>query len=265
MKKCFLSIGRGIVQHKGRSLLILVLLIAAITGLLVFVNPAKSQKQTVPGARVNSVALSKMDLNSSVSATGTIESTDTVTVSASVNNVEIASVKVSEGDTVKKGDTLAVFDKEDYREAYEDAVENLADVKSQNATELSSAEKKLSDARETYELGKTRGNQSVTAAKSSYTAAKKTVSTLRAQIKKENNPEAKAKLQEELTKAAQEETQAKTSYENAVNERDNTNRQNASNVDSAKTAVTTTENNNKKGLKEAQRSVKEAKKNLNAC
>lgn len=265
MKKFFCSIGKGITRHKGRSIFILVLLVVAVVAIIVITNRMNSQKPTMTKVRQNSISLSKMDLTSSVSATGTIESADTATVSAAVNNVEITEVKVSEGDAVKAGDTLVVFDEEDLQESYQDAVENLADVKSQNATELSTAKKKLEDAKETYETGKTRGASSVATAKTEYKEAKETVSTLKKQINSESNQEAKAKLQEELTKAEQEEKQAKTSYENAVAERDNTNKQNKSNVDSAKTAITTTENNNKKSLKEAQRSVDDAKKSLEAC
>ena len=51
----------------------------------------------------------------------------------------------------------------------------------------------------------------------------------------------------------------------AVSERENTNKQNQSNIDSAKEAVTNAKTNNKKTLREAQKSVTEASETLATC
>lgn len=265
MKKFFSVIGNKIKKHKVRSAVIGVLFVAVIGIISVMLMHTGNDKSVAQGNRQNMVRLSKMDLTSSVSATGTLESAETMKVSASLNNVKITEVKVKEGDTVTKGQTLVSFDKEDLQDSYDDAVESLSDARSQADDELSSAKKKLSDAKETYETEKSRAASSVSSAKAEYQSAKSTAADLKKQLNTEKDSEKKAKLQEELTKAEQEQKQAKTSYENAVNEKSNTIKQNKSNIESAKSAVKTAENNKTKSVREAKRSVDDAKESLDAC
>ncbi len=265
VKKFFCSIGRWIKRHKVITVLIVIILIAAVIATFIISNRASGAKVAAQGVKQNTVELTKTDLTSSVSATGTIESADTMTVSTSVSNVEITAVNVSEGDTVNKGDTLVTFDQEDLQESYDDAVETLLDTKSQAASELESAQSKLTDAKETYSTEKTKAASNVASAKSEYTSAKSKVTSLEKQVSAAKDSDSKTKLQEQLTQAQQSLTQAKNSYENAVSEQTNTNKQNKSSINSAKQSVTTTKNNNKKSIKEAQRSVDDAKESLDAC
>lgn len=204
----------------------------------------KKDEKPLVQAKQTAVSLSKMDLTKSVSATGTIESAKVKTVSANVTGVEIKNIKVSEGDVVKKGQTLLTFDKTDLLETLSEAKENLSDVKSQTSSELSSAERKLNEAQETYESQKEQMDANVKAAKKNYESAKKTLS--------------KAKMPEEQNKAKEALSQAKASYEQAKNERKTSNSQNNSNVQSAKEQLATTKSNIKKSIKEAENKVSEA-------
>ena len=244
MKKFFGKIGRGMKKHKKLTIFLIIIIVLLITAAILVPKFFGKKENGMQTAKETTVSLSKMDLTSSVSATGTIESAKAKTVSADVTNVKVKSVKVSEGDTVKKGQTLVTFDESDLQD-------NLSDAKTQAASELSLAQRKLSEAKSTYSTQNKKTKSTVASAKSAYEQAKK-------EYKNAKSAEEKQKAKETLDKA-------KTTYEQAVSERENTNKQNQSNIDSAKETVTNTKTNNKKTLREAQKSVTEASETLAAC
>ena len=73
-----------------------------------FLQAKKASSEGVTGQ--STTTLAKMDLTDSISASGTIESRKTQTVSASVNDVTVKKIYVKVGDKVKKGDKIALFD-----------------------------------------------------------------------------------------------------------------------------------------------------------
>lgn len=239
-------------RHRILLVAIAIVAIAAIAGAAVIL-PRMGKGTDNPKAVVqeNTIELSKMDLTSSVSATGTIESASTATVSARASGIEVKSVKVEEGAVVKKGDTLVTFDQSDLKEARDEAKENLSDVESQNSSELAAAQRKLKEAQETYQSGKSRMAKSVASAKKAYQAAKKAVSAAK-------NEADRQKAQESLA-------QAKTAYEQAKNEQENTDKQNKANVQTAEDSLANTKNNNKRSLREAQKNLESAEESLQAC
>ena len=239
---------KGIRKHRKLVIAAVIVLVIAGAGAILLPRFLKKEDQPAVQAKQSTVQLSKMDLTKSVSATGTIESAKVKTVSASLSNVEIKSVKVKEGDTVKKGQTLVTFDQTDLKSALTEAQENLADVKTQISTELASAKRKLTEAQETYTSQKKQLAKNVKSAKSTYESAKKAVSTAK-------NAEEKQKAEEALS-------QAKTAYEQAKSEQKSGNSQNSSSVQSAKDQLATTESNNSKSLREAQKSVDDAEEAL---
>lgn len=148
-------------MKRHRRLLIIAAVVVVIVAGAVAVIPriggdAETQKKEI---KQNTVALSKMDLTRSVSATGTLASAKTKIVRADVSDVKVKKVLVKVGDEVKKGQSLVSFDKSDLKEALREAEENLADVKSQNSSELAAAQRNLSDAQETYENQKKQQKQ----------------------------------------------------------------------------------------------------------
>ena len=242
---------KWIKKHKGIMILSLVVVLAGTAGAFVLPKFLGHDKKTHAESRPNTVELTKMDLTESVSATGTIESATTKTVSASVSNVEVKSVKVSEGDEVKKGDTLVTFDQTDLEESLAEAKESLSDAESEAARNLESAQDKVTEAKETYTTQKKKQAAAVASAKKTYQAAKKAVAT--------------AKTQEEKEKAQEELTKAKESYEQVKEEQSNTNSQNKKSIEEAKESLENTKSSNKKSLKEAQKAVDEAKEALENC
>lgn len=251
MKKNLQKIGHGIKKHKKLTcFLLIVLILGGAAGSIILPRLGKRPDYS-QAFKENTTQLSKMDLTSSVSATGTIESAKSKTVSANATNMKIKSVKVTEGDTVKKGQTLVTFDEADLKEALTEANQNLSEAKLQAESELASAKRKLSEAQSTYSSQCKKSKRTEAAAKSAYEKAK-------TENKRAVSSQEKQKEAETLEKA-------KTEYEQAVSERENTNRQNLSNVNSAKEAVTTATANSKKTIREAEKSVKEAKETLEAC
>lgn len=256
-------LGRGLgrsIRHKVLIIVIAVLVVIA-AGIFLFVRMKKPKERTFASGKQNTVELTKMDLTNSVSATGTIESVNTKSVSAQVSDVEVKSVKVSEGDEVKKGQTLLIFDKTDLQSALSEAKENLSDVKEQASNELSSAKRRLSEAESNYQSQKSRLAKSVAEAKKNYQSAKK-------EAKKETKGITTTSQAEKETTQTQSQSsleQLKSAYEQAVSEQENTNKQNQSEIQSAKESVTTTESNNKKSIREAEKKVEDARETLEKC
>ena len=240
-------------KHKKGTIILSVVVLAAIAAAVILPKTLLKGKGSTQKmqAKQNTIQLSKMDLTSSISATGTLESANSKTVSASVSNVKIKKVLVSEGDTVKKGQSLVTFDESELQTTLSDAKESLSDTITQNASQLKSAKRKLSDAKETYTTQKKKLQKEVASAQNTYEAAKKAVS--------------QAKNEQEKTKANQTLQQAKSAYEQAVSQQTSSNKQNKESIENAKESVTTTENSNKKSLKEAQKSVDDATEALENC
>ena len=240
-------------KHKKGTIILSVVVVAAIAAAVILPKTLLKGKESTQKmqAKQNTIQLSKMDLTSSISATGTLESANSKTVSASVSNVKIKKVLVSEGDTVKKGQSLVTFDESELQTTLSDAKESLSDTITQNASQLKSAKRKLRDAKETYTTQKKKLQKEVASAKKTYEAAKKAVS--------------QAKNEQEKTKANQTLQQTKSAYEQAVSQQTSSNKQNKESIENAKESVTTTENSNKKSLKEAQKSVDDAIEALENC
>lgn len=251
VKNFFGKVLGGVIRHKALSIALAVIVVLAAAAFIFIPRMQKPEERAFSSGQQNTVELTKMDLTSSVSATGTIGSAKTKLVSAQLSNVEIKSVKVSEGDEVKKGQTLLTFDKTDLQNTLSEAKENLSEVTAQAASELSSAKRRLSEAEATYRSQKSRLAKSVATAKKNYQSAKKAVSAAKSQAEKE-------KAQSALS-------QAKSAYEQAVSEQENTNRQNKSSVQSAKDSVATAQSNSKKSIREAKRSVTDASEALEEC
>lgn len=238
-------------KHKVAVIVVAVILLVVMAAVIVLPHMLGGEAAPEQEAKQTTIGLSKMDLSSSVSATGTIESASSKTVSASVSEVEIKKMLVEEGDEVTKGQTLLTFDQSDLKSSLDDAEENLSDVKSQNSNELAAAKRKLAEAKEIYSSQKKKLASNTANAKSAYESAKKAVS--------------EAETAAEKSQAQEKLSQAKSAYEQAKQEQETGNRQNKSSVQSADDEITTIQTNNKKSLREAERSVEDAKEALEAC
>ncbi len=243
----------------------IVLVIAAAAVAVFFLRKPDATSFAGNDKRTDTVALEKMDLTKSVSATGTLESAKSKSVSAGMNNIEVQSVHVCVGDTVKKGDTLVNFDESDLEDALAEAQENLADAESEASRSVSSAQKKVTDAAESYHDDVERLQKNVTQAKEKKAEAKKEVAALEKKSKQQTDDSKKQMLEEQLSKAQEVLEQADNAYENAVAEKEATEKQSASNIENAKENLETTQTNGNKSIKEAKKQVTQAEKSLEKC
>lgn len=251
--------------HKKFLMILLVIIIAAAAGSILFINLRPSDGKSAVKQKKNVVTLGKQDLTTSISATGTVESAESKTVSANVNNLTVKKVAVKVGDQVKKGDLLVTFDKSDLNAALADAKENLEDAKADASRSIASAKQQLSDAQAAYSSEKSKSAKEVSKAKKTLSSAKKQVSSLKKQIKATKDPVKKKELQEQLTKAKEALSQAETSYDNAVSSQESSLRQNKTSIQNAQNSLENASSSGNKSIKEAENQVEDAEKALENC
>ena len=263
-----------LMKKKKKGLIIFLVALVVVGGCGAFFIPKFFKSSEARGERkfqMNTVELSKMDLTESVSATGTIESASTTTVSADVQNVTVKKVLVKVGDTVTKGQALVSFDKTDLQDAVTEAKEDYADTVSQNSTELSQAYQQLSDARSNYASDKERLEKVV---KEAQAALKKAQKKAKATKKKSSASSAvgagsvgtgssgtsTVTITDNMTVS-----EAKAALKQAKENLASTNKQNLKSINSAKQAVSQAQTSNKKQLRQAKRSVQNAQKTLKSA
>lgn len=243
---------------------VLVLVLAA--GITVFVRIQSSNSRASAGEKKEStISLAKMDLTRSVSATGTIQSGVSKTVSADINGVKLKKVNVEVGDKVKKGETLAVFDSDDLQDSLTEAKENLSDTEEDANRQVSSASSQLDEAKATYSSDQSKLAKQVSSAKAELSEAKQKLSEYKKKASAEKNVEQKAKLEEQVEKADEAVKQAESSYEAAKNSQETTNRQNKKSIESAEEALESARSNQKKSVREAKNQVSQAEDSLEKC
>ncbi len=233
-------------RHFKGILVFLIIITGAAVGLTFFFKN-KTVDTEAKVIKQNAVPLTKQTLTKSISATGTIESSKTKSVSANVNNMTVKKVKVQVGDTVKKGQALVTFDKTDLKEALKEAKENLAEAESEAGDNISDAKEQLSEAKEAYSNAKTQAakaeaeekkqkaaqekaekeakaaqekaqkqaKEAKAKAKKALKAAKKKVSSLEKKLAKTKTEQQKMQLEQELSKAKQDLEIAQKAYETA--------------------------------------------------
>ena len=120
-------------KHKKLMIAIVVIVIIAIVvGILVHRTRQSASEITQVDSGIQAFTLQKQDMSSSVSTSGTVESSNVTEVTTEVSSA-IKELNVSLGDHVEKGQVLCTFDDEQIRQ-------QIADLEKQN-----SAAKKASD------------------------------------------------------------------------------------------------------------------------
>lgn len=234
-----------------------------------FLQAKKASSEGVTGQ--STTTLAKMDLTDSISASGTIESRKTQTVSASVNDVTVKKIYVKVGDKVKKGDKIALFDSDSLESSLEEAQDALSEAQSSAALEIESAQEQYDIALSDQSYNNTKAAKNVKKAKKAKETAAKALQTAKNKVKKlqtgakgKNSQELTA-AKEALTKAQEAYEQAKSALETAKDNQTDTARQNKSSVTQAKSSVSNARSNQTKSVKEAQKKVEEAQESLDKC
>lgn len=150
LKKVFFWIGRFVKKHKFFTLTMVLIIIALVFGIRIYGKINAKKNLSVDNSLITT-PLSKMDLTSSISVTGTIASADEKSVSTTLNGTEIKEVHVSVGDHVNKGDVIITFDSSDLEEELETAENNAALNNLKNQKNLMDAAEAVTDAKENYD------------------------------------------------------------------------------------------------------------------
>ena len=94
----------------------------------------------------NSISVEKMDLQKSITLNGTIISNETRSLSSAISDAEVKSVNVKVGQTVKKGDIIAVLSTENLEKQLNLAKANLDNTVEKNRMEIDAAGRNLQSA-----------------------------------------------------------------------------------------------------------------------
>ncbi len=117
--------------------IVAIILVAAIAAGGVFTFRSKGKKAQASGSQVMESKVQKGSLSQTVEGTGTLSNADSTDLKIPVG-LKIKKVKVSEGDEVKKGDTLATVDKTSLLAALAQTQSDLDDINNQLGDEADS-------------------------------------------------------------------------------------------------------------------------------
>lgn len=163
-------------KHKLLSAVIAIVLVVAIvaTGFAL----SKKGSDTKSYSFVRTTTLTKGTLEDMITATGTIKSASTSSVTTSLNYT-IKTINVSVGDKVKKGDIICTLDTSGLESQIEKETSNLAKTKSSAQSSYNSAKTAYNTAKETYDSYTATYNEALSAYNTAKIPYNKAVSGLR--------------------------------------------------------------------------------------
>ncbi len=158
----FTAIGRFARRHKALSALCLVLVLGGGAALTIFTGCWRPVQAT--GAAMPEVTmLETMDLELTVTATGSLQSASTKQVSSSLS-YDITELFVQVGDTVQAGDTLCQLDTSEIEENISDAKKQISEAVASDALQLEQAQRKLQTATDNRSYNYSKNDVAVQAA-----------------------------------------------------------------------------------------------------
>lgn len=140
----FRAIWRFIKRHKKLSVFLLVLALAG-SATLVILTHVFGQQQNTGFTMPETTILTKMDLEQTVTATGTLQSTEAKDVSSDLS-YDIKEIYASVGDTVTAGQVLCLLDDTELNDAITDLNEDIAEATAEDSKQLTRLEETLRDA-----------------------------------------------------------------------------------------------------------------------
>lgn len=138
-----------------------------------FVSRAKKTKEMLAGVYTQETAeVERRSLMESVSATGTVVSAQSKSVSVALSGMEVKEVRVKVGDSVETGDVICVLDSTDLEEDLADARTTLNATTAKTAVDVASAERGLSEAETARDIETTRAYEDEDEAYNDYLRSK---------------------------------------------------------------------------------------------
>lgn len=173
-------VGGCLGRHKKALIAVVLILAIAVAGLWYF----RLRRPTMPvavqgGSYVRTVTLQKGTLDDSISASGTVESSDVSNVTTDLKYT-VKTVDVQVGDMVEAGDVICTLDTESLEKSIEKAKETLADSMAQAEKAYQKAQESLAEAQTNTSEEKTEMDEAKSAkndAWSAYDSARSKVSS----------------------------------------------------------------------------------------
>lgn len=170
--RVFRAIGRFGKRHKKLSVCLLILVVGASVTLGILVR-MRANGTNIGFSMPETTMLAKMDLEMTVTATGTLQSSNTHEVSSELS-YNVAEIFVKEGDRVEAGQALAQLNTTDLDNDITELRKNIADAEETDALAISQAERKLQDAQNQLAIDQTKLQTDIDAASAAKTAAHNT-------------------------------------------------------------------------------------------
>lgn len=219
-------------MSKRKKIVFAVIVIAIIAVIIICIvngrrNNRNEAAQTTEATFITS-PLTKQNLSSSISLTGTIASADTRTLTSGLTNIEVTAVHVSVGDYVKAGDVICEFDTSTIEDELEEAQSSYNLQNKKSSKTLGDAQDGITQAEEAYNDGVVENNNAVADAKYAYDVAVSNQTKAKEaydaacdaveKTKKEYNKikENKSTLKKEMEEAQKKYEAAKAEYDKAA-------------------------------------------------
>lgn len=167
-------------RHKKAAVVLALLVVAAVATALLLPRRAGrgAVLPAVGGSYVRTVTLQKGTLEDSISATGTVQSSEVSNVTTDLKYT-VKTVDVQVGDSVEAGDVICTLDTSDLEESIQKLQESLAETKTNAQKQYEKAQASLTEAeenvRKAYDTMKEK-ESARDSAKSAYDAANASVS-----------------------------------------------------------------------------------------
>lgn len=167
---------KWIKKHKK---LCIVLVILLILGILIgrFIISMQSAAETMMSmlSQQETAAVERRSLVESISATGSVTSAGSKSVTAEVTGVKSLSVPVQVGDMVQEGDLLCLLDTADLEENLANSELSLSVTRSRTQLELDSAQRNLEEAGTSARIEQSRMDDQAASALKSYEEARESM------------------------------------------------------------------------------------------
>jgi multidrug efflux pump subunit AcrA (membrane-fusion protein) len=214
-------------KHRGRRLLLI--LVAAAAAAALGAGAVRARK-SAPAAEVDlslarTVTLTKGNLDESISVSGVVASASVTTVTTTLTGAKVTAVNVKVGDTVKKGDTIAILDSSEIdqeiaarRKALAQANAELQDTARKDQTSVQRAQESRNQTAAQQDLNVQAAKNALAQAQANLDAAKHALSD--AQDRLPSLQQAVTDAQSAYDAAAADRQAQEPLYQQALDERD---------------------------------------------
>ena len=124
-------------KHIKLIIILVIIVIVAIVVKIKVIDPKKAAAEAETN-QVFTTELEKMDLQDTISVTGTLAAVDSASVTSTATNVKVEKIYYEVGDYVEEGETIVEFESDDYEQklAELNAQYNIDSIKSQRTVDL---------------------------------------------------------------------------------------------------------------------------------